>query len=60
MKMDLCLFTTLPPELVLNILESADSFAEVAALIRAARIFHDIWEHNHLPHHPSPRHQLRF
>lgn len=44
--MDTCLFTTLPPELILDILESADSFAEVAALIRTARIFYDIWELN--------------
>lgn len=40
------IFSTLPPELILLILESVSSFIEVANLIRTAQIFRHVWQLN--------------
>jgi hypothetical protein len=39
-------FSSLPPELLCRVFESADDFSVVAALARTAHIFYDIWRAN--------------
>ncbi|KAF2177167.1 hypothetical protein K469DRAFT_733064 [Zopfia rhizophila CBS 207.26] len=44
--MSASLFSTLPPELICRVFESADDFSVVAALAQTARIFHHTWREN--------------
>lgn len=44
--MSASLFSTLPPELICQVFESADNFSEVTALAQTARIFYYTWREN--------------
>jgi hypothetical protein len=44
--MSASLFSTLPPELICRVFESADDFSVVAALAQTARVFYHTWREN--------------
>ncbi|KAN0098326.1 hypothetical protein V8E51_013989 [Hyaloscypha variabilis] len=44
--MSASLFSTLPPEIICRVFESADDFSVVAALAQTARIFYQTWREN--------------